>query len=162
MSAIKIACGLAIAFGAGAIVSNPDILDSLSNKDKVAVQPTTPNEQTTSTIGNIAANTSTTMLPLVNFDTASINCSEKTTLIIIDERARAGANLSILKAIDANVAGATSSQLPVEVVYPFVQLIAEANSHPEMDSPVELDNFPAGVYTIPVSCSLNGGSVFIP
>ncbi len=162
MSAIKIACGLAAAFGLGAVVSNPDILDSFSNNDKMTVQSTVPGEQPVTTIGNIAANTSTTIIPLLNFDTASIDCSERTTVISVDERARAGANLSILMAIDANIPGATSRKLPVEVVYPFVKLIAIENAHPELDLEVELDNFPAGIYTVPVSCSLKGGAVFIP
>jgi len=154
---------LTTGFVAGNLASEKDIF-SITNQDKMTVLPTLPNGETVTTLGSLANESSTTLATITGgyFDTLGIDCSDNTTKISVDERARIGATLSLLKAIDVNIAGANSRSLPTESVYPFVKKIVAASGHPELSSNEELDNIPAGEYTVPTECINNETGLFIP
>lgn len=133
-----------------------------ANNNETTILPNNPSALTTTTLGSIASETTALALPANFFDTTGIDCSDTTRTITVDERARIGATLSILKAMEMNIPGSTSTDLPTEVVYPFVQKIAQASGHPELDTNVELDNFPAGSYVVPTGCTNSVIGTFIP
>jgi hypothetical protein len=109
---------------------------------------------------------STTIAPLITtttlelafiFDTPKVDCSETTRPIRLNESALVAGNLSIIRAIDDQIAGANLASVPAEDVYPFISKIAEGNgksdlttgaSQPEIQA--MLDNLPTGDYQVPV------------
>lgn len=159
MSKIYTGCAIVAAGFLGFAVG-----EHVAKNNETTVIPSNPNAPTTTALGVIANETTTTIavLPANFFDTLGIDCSDTTRTIVIDERARIGATLSLLKAIDIDIPGSTSAILPPDAVYPFAKKIAQASGYPELDTNTELDNFPAGTYTVPTGCTNTVIGTFIP
>ena len=171
MSAVKKIALAGGIFAAGVIVGKSEILDKIGTQnDAVTIQSTVPDSQvsnpeiSTST-SVVSPNVSTTVLGFT-INTEHFQCGQKINPIVVDARANINGNLSLLRAIDANINNATASQLPSELVDEFVIAFATEANNMSQPSREQIDNFPAGTYKQPSPCTVimpdQSKVVFIP